>query len=414
MDSPEGPRSNLSDPTARPVVRDEDTFTPTSSMLPPPMPPGGDVEGSGRITRLSLTEMRHSLVEMRRTLLSIPLFNPRWKPWSPARVVRTTLAFAAVMALLVVATFKVQKRWAPLSSAAPAAALVEAPVIAPARAAPPRADDALARDRRSPVAGGLLTIPPAFRSPDGAYDLVIHLHGNTDLVEESYAISGLDAVVVILNLGNGSGVYEDRFANAFSLPEILDRTQTTLEKRGLAHARLRRLALTAWSAGYGGVLKVLEQPALAEKVDAVLLLDGIHVGYQPKSTELYVERLEPFIRFASRAVAGKALFSITHSNITPLGHYAGTHETTDALLRAVSVSRGPAGEAPPMPALFSVEGVIAKKRLIWLQPESEVVQGGLHVRGYGGDQPEHHIAHLVQMSATAVPDLVAWWKRPAN
>jgi hypothetical protein len=296
-----------------------------------------------------------------------------------------------------------------------AAAAPEAPATAaPAPPPPgPRADAALSREFRSPIAGGLLTLPPSFASEDGAYDLVIHLHGNTDLVEESFALAGVNAVVVILNLGNGSGPYEDRFANALSLPELVDRAQATMEKRGLAHATLRRLALSAWSAGYGGVLKTLEQPALAAKVDAVLLLDGIHVGYQPKSTELLVERLEPFVRFARRAVDGKALFSITHSNITPIGHYAGTHETTDALLRAVGVSRGPGGEAPPMPALFSVEGVIAKKRIVWLTPESEAVQGGLHVRGYGGDQPEHHIAHLVQMSATAVPDLVAWWKRPA-
>lgn len=402
MNTPEGPPS---DPAA---IRDEDTLSPTESILPPPP---GEAEGGARISRFSLAEVRASLTEVRRTLVSIPLFNPRWKPWSPARVVRATLAFAAAMSLLVVLTYKAQKRWAAASAMAPATVAADAPEIAPAPAAP-RADAALSRERRSPVAGGLLTIPPGFHSADGAYDLVLHLHGNTDLVEESFAVAGVDAVVVIMNLGAGSGPYEDRFASALALPEILDRAQTTLEKRGLSGARRRRLGLSAWSAGYGGVLKVLEQPSLAEKVDAVLLLDGIHVGYRPGGTELFLERLDPFVRFAGRAVAGQALFSITHSHITPVGDYAGARETTDALLRAVGVPRGPAGPAPEARSLRSIEGVIARKRLVSLTPESESLRGGLHVHGYGGDQPEHHIAHLVQMSATALPDLVAWWRRP--
>jgi hypothetical protein len=77
------------------------------------------------------------------------------------------------------------------------------------------------------------------------------------------------------------------------------------------------------------------------------------------------------------------------------------------------MSRAPLGAADPVntPPLRSIEGVIAKKRLIALNPVTEASAGGLHVRGYAGDQPEHHIAHLVQMSVTALPDLVAWWRR---
>ncbi len=348
---------------------------------------------------------------MRRSVLSLPLFQPRWRPWAPARVVVATLTFALVAAFLVVVTLRVTRRWAlPTPVSHLEMTLPQEPAVVPAPAAP-RADAALSREHRSPLAGGLITLPPAFESEDGAYDLVIHFHGNTDLVEESFAVSGLNAVVVIMNLGNGSGPYEDRFANPLSLPEVLDRTQTMMEKRGLRSPHLRRLALSAWSAGYGAVLKVLEQPALAEKVDAVLLLDGIHVGYQPDSTALIMERLAPFERFAREAVEGRRLFSITHSDITPVGHYAGTHETTDALLRVVGVARVPGGDVPPLPALRSIDGVIARKRILGLEPESTAHAQGLWVRGYAGDQPDHHIAHLVHMSATVLPDLVAWWKR---
>lgn len=287
----------------------------------------------------------------------------------------------------------------------------DAPAAAPAKGAEsaPRADARLAREGRSPLAGGLLIVPPSFSSDDGAYDLVIHFHGNTDVVEESFVLSRINAVVVVLNLGNGSGPYEDRFANPASLPEMLGRVETTLGKRGLARAHRGRLALTAWSAGYGAVLKTLEQPALARDVDAVILLDGIHVGHQPKSTELLSARLEPFERFAREAVEGRKLFSITHSEITPIGGYAGTRETTDALLRSVGVERAPGGETPAFPPLQSINGVIARDKLISLQPKTVAAQGGLRVRGYAGDQAEHHVAHLVQMASTALPDLVSRW-----
>jgi hypothetical protein len=339
-----------------------------------------------------------------------------WRSWEPSRVAATALTFLALVGVLVTLNARSTTHWA-VHMPSPAAFVQAAHrVIDPVRQLRPAprteaaADAALVRDRRSPVSGGLLMLPPSFHSQDGAYDLVIHFHGNTDLVEESFGLAGVNAVVVIMNLGVGSGPYEDRFGNPGALPEVLERTQTTMEKRGLLHPHLRRLALSGWSAGYGAVLKVLEQPALAAKVDSVILLDGIHVGYQPWNNDLIMERLAPFVRFAREAVEGRRLFVITHSDITPAGHYAGTRETTDAVLREVGVERTKGGEAPVMPFLHSIDGVIAKKKLIPMEPETTAIRSGLHVRGFAGDQPDHHIAHLVNMAVTALPDLVERWK----
>jgi hypothetical protein len=313
--------------------------------------------------------------------------------------------------VLVVLTLRVTKRWAPrLVMAAPIPTASDAPVAAPAPP-PVRADAALSRERRSPISGGLLMLPPSFQSADGRYDLLLHLHGNTDLVEESVSFSGLNAVLVIMNLGTGSGPYEDRFANPGTLPEIIDRAQAIMEKRGLARATLRRLALSGWSAGYGGVLKVLEQPALAARVDSVLLMDGIHVGYAPQSHDLLLDRLAPFTRFAKEAVEGRRLFSITHTHITPLGNYAGTRETTDALLRLVGVAREPGGDRHDLPILRSLEGVMPKRLIHALTPETTARRGGLVVRDYPGDQPEDHMLHLMNMAVTVLPDLKTWWAK---
>jgi hypothetical protein len=360
-------------------------------------------------TATPLPSQRLTLSELRQSILNLPVFKPRWKPWSPGQVIAATALFGLFAGFLVVATMRVTKRWTASTAVAATASVATAgPIVTPADQ--PQADAALVRDRRSPLSGGLLLVPPSFHSADGKYDLIIHLHGNTDLVEESFTLAALNAVVVIMNLGTGSGPYEDKFANPMVLPEMLDRVNTTMEKRGLLHPSLRRVALSGWSAGYGGVLKVIEQPSLASRIDAVLLLDGIHCGYKPHSKELWLDRMAGFTRFAQEAVTGKKLFSITHTHIIPIGNYAGTYETTDALLAAVGVTREPGGEAPVMPTLKSVDGVIAKKLLRNLEPETTARRGGLIVRAYSGDQPEDHMAHLYFMAVTVLPDLIAWWK----
>ena len=383
-------------PSIAPRIADDDTYRPTTDH-PPSLAP------QGRISRLSIYAQ---------------VFNPRWKPWSPQKVVTFTMAFGLVMGALVVLfprLYSLTKVHLFRMTATPTVPDEAEPTVTPAPTpGVERADVALVRKGRSPLAGGLLTLPPAFASADGRYDLVIHFHGNTDLVEESYARTPLNAAVVIMNLGNGSGPYEDRFANPLALPEVLGRVQAMLEKRGLRSPVLHRVALTAWSAGYGAVLRILEQPALADQIDAVVLLDGIHCGYKPNSTTLQLDRIAPFERFARAAIDHGKLFSITHSEITPIGKYAGTRETTGALLQLVGVPRTPGGEAPPPVALTSIDGVIARKSLRPLLPRSDTRAGGLHVRGYVGDQPEHHTMHLIEMSETALPDLMQHWAPPTG
>lgn len=386
--------------------RSESSVPPMETPIPPTAP-------SSSRRRLSLHQTYEEFVK------------PRWKPWSLRKALLATAGFALAMGALVLVAPRMQLQNRAQAIVAiistptiPLQAIVpeeKDPVDAPTStlAAEDRADAKLERKGRSPISGGLLTLPSSFASADGAFDLVIHFNGNTDLVEESFNVAKINAAVVIMNLGVGSGVYEDRFNHPAMLPEVLERTRNTLEKRGLRGATLRRLALSAWSAGYGAVARILEQPAMVEKLDAVLLFDGLHCGYTTGTHELSPERLAPFERFVKQAALGKKLFSIAHSNITPDGTYAGTRVVTDALLKSVGVSRTKGGEEPRMPHLASMDGVLPKKSLRPLVPSTEAHLGGLHVRGYSGDQPEHHIMHLVQMSETAVPDLIHHWNAPA-
>jgi hypothetical protein len=103
--------------------------------------------------------------------------------------------------------------------------------------------------------------------------------------------------------------------------------------------------------------------------------------------------------------------SITHSEIRP-GEYAGAGETTDALLREIGVRRLDGGVTPPWIALPALKGAVSKEKLRMLEPKSTARAGGLVVRGYTGVEPEHHMAHLFQMTSTVLPDLAERWASP--
>jgi hypothetical protein len=77
----------------------------------------------------------------------------------------------------------------------------------------------------------------------------------------------------------------------------------------------------------------------------------------------------------------------------------------------VGVRRVPSSTAQPMPVLATMVGVLPRAQMVPLPPLTEAHQGGLHVRGYEGNGPVTHMLHLVQMSTTALPDLVERWKR---
>ncbi len=209
-------------------------------------------------------------------------------------------------------------------------------------------------------------------------------------------------------------MYESRFADPAALPLILARAQTVMESRGLHGAHLGRVAVSGWSSGYGGVIELLAQPAAFDRIEAVVLLDAIHCGWDDSwPRKLKPHQIDPIRRFAARAAEGRALLSITHSEIVTYG-YLNAHQTTNAVLDFLGVARVPSTRAQPMPALVSMEGVLPRAQMVPLPPLTEAHRGELHVRGYDGNGPVTHMLHLVQMATTALPNLVRYWGAPAQ
>lgn len=240
-----------------------------------------------------------------------------------------------------------------------------------------------------------LYLPPWFAARDGGYDLMVHFHGLGKLQEGNIGRAQLNVAVVSVNFGVGSEAYGAGFRDPRSLPKLLDEVQSEIEKSGRApNAKLRRLALSAWSAGEIAVAKVLDVPANAERVDAVLLADGFFTSFSdPRKRLLHVTPLEKFARFANAATKNDKLFAITHTSI-PTGDYPSTTECVGKLLEMTADTKVVSSLVGPrnMREIYSVD------------------HGSFHVKGYDGLRAGDHIRQIQAMGETLYPYLKNRWE----
>lgn len=277
-------------------------------------------------------------------------------------------------------------------------------------AASPRADANLDRSGSSLAGSGVLFVPPSFQSADGVFDLLVFFHGNAELVAQSAAAAHLNALVLVINVGTGSGAYEAHYGVSAMFPHELGRVVEIASSRGLVGARMGRLALGAWSAGYGALLRLLAQNDVRSNVSAVLLADALHSNLKDGfGRTVDIERMAPFVQFAREAAAGDKLFVMTHSEVNEF-RYATTTETASALIQEVGAYRERATDWPDRPSFPLARKVMVQDK--WLEQRSEAHKGHFHVRGYRGEREDDHIAHLAQISKTLFADLVTYWSPP--
>src|SRR5262249_39612943 len=158
-------------------------------------------------------------------------------------------------------------------------------------------------------------------------------------------------------------------------------------------ARIGRIALSAWSAGYGAVGALLRDKDTAARVDAVLLADGLHTNFTKR--HLVDEApLEKYARIAEAAIRGEKLFALTHSSIRTTGS-ANPTETIGALLRMTDTPKTASFAAGPR----TLRQVYVSDR------------GDFHVKGYEGTGVRDHIDHIWGMGDTVLPYLRERWER---
>lgn len=248
----------------------------------------------------------------------------------------------------------------------------------------PRIEKVEVAGRRTELAslrGAVLFAGPKIRA-DKPVPLIIHFHGVSWLMEYHIAKHFPKAALITVNLGSGSRVYGEPFGRAEMFQELIDEAGRKLDlNKGWSS-----ITLVGFSAGYGAIRAILRHDVNFQKVDNVLLLDGIHASYVPEGKRLAdggvikADDLDPYIKFAREAVAGKKKFMISHSEIFP-ATYASTTECVDYLLSTLGLKRKPKLKAGP----------------VGMQQLSEVDVKGFHIRGYAGNTGADHGDQLQAM-----------------
>jgi hypothetical protein len=230
---------------------------------------------------------------------------------------------------------------------------------------------------------GTLYVPPAFTQRD-RHMLVVHFHGAPWLVEHHVKTRLPEAALVTVQIGAGSRVYADAFSKEGVLTALVKEAEGQVSALAGAAVRFEQVALTAFSAGYGAVRSILQDPREYAAVDAVLLADGLHASYAsaavgPRTADLPVDEssLAPFIAFARDAAADRKCMIVTHSEVFP-GTFASTTETADILLRQLGLQR----------RRVLADGPIGMQNL------SEARRGGFVLLGFAGNSAPDHLDHL--------------------
>lgn len=229
--------------------------------------------------------------------------------------------------------------------------------------------------------GSVLFVGDRVRS-DKPVPLIVHFHGAQWLMEYHIARHFPKAALITVNLGSGSRVYGEPFTDPGKFQTLIDEAAEDLQlKRGWSS-----ITLVGFSAGYGAIRAILRHPANFQKVDNVLLLDGIHASYVPEGKRLAeggvikADDLDAYVDLAREAAAGRKQFMISHSEIFP-GTYASTTECVDYLLATLGLKRAAKLKTGP----------------VGMQQLSEVKVKGFRILGYAGNTGADHGDQLQAM-----------------
>jgi hypothetical protein len=234
--------------------------------------------------------------------------------------------------------------------------------------------------RRVQLTDGMLFIPVEVNSGVEDIELTLHLHGAPAVVEKQFVNAKQPGVLANITLPGLSAVYAERFRDTNVLWRILDDSTAQLKPAGSTNGpRIRRVTVTSFSAGFGGVRELLRDPAAFARIDAIVMGDSIYAGFTGDATDRKVnpENMAGFLKFAREAVEGRKRLVISHTQL-PTPTYASTVETADYLIAQLGGRREMISENWP-----------GDLKLL-----SRFQKGQLEILGFAGDTGEEHMKHL--------------------
>jgi hypothetical protein len=217
------------------------------------------------------------------------------------------------------------------------------------------------------------------------YDILIHFHGNKNIIDYVASRYHGHLIAVSITLGAGSSVYSHAFDNPEQFQTLLDSVHIAVTRQLHHSFRIRRIMISGFSAGYGAVRKILSNEKNFNLVDDVLLLDGLHADYIPDRTTLAdggkidSSEYDSFLKFCKLAIQKKShkKFLFTHSEIFP-GTFVSTTESADYLSQELHIKAYPVLKWGPG----------------GMQQISEARKNHFEIMGFAGNSGPDHIDHL--------------------
>lgn len=231
--------------------------------------------------------------------------------------------------------------------------------------------------------------PPWLAPKNGKVDVVVHFHGMSELQEANFAEAQLNAVAVSVNLGVSAGSYGSFTHDPEpALKSLLDHAITL---PALTNVAPGRVALSAWSAGYGSVGPLLRSKAVRDRVDAVLLADGLFTSFlDRRMRKIHADPLRGTLAFAEAATKGERLFILTHTSIAT-ADYPSVWETADFVLHELQIGKRTIPHVTQRPIYEAKKGLFT-------------------VLGYAGVTRGAHVDQIKFMGANMYKPLAERWK----
>lgn len=225
---------------------------------------------------------------------------------------------------------------------------------------------------------------PRSAPPQGSFVLTIHFHTVSWFAIGEHLVRGLESPLLILNFGQGSSVYQRPFLDPLALDRWLGACRKALLAEGMSpRVEISGLDITSFSAGYGAVRELVQQPNSLKLIRRVILADSLYGSLDSNSSFRVAadESILPWLPLAREAAEGKRTLLITVSEV-PTETYANSTECARAIGAKLGLHPTPA--SPELPATRDPHFPL----------RSRIDKGALHIWFYGGEDAQAHLTHV--------------------
>jgi hypothetical protein len=185
-----------------------------------------------------------------------------------------------------------------------------------------------------------LFIPDTLDLTGDDVDVLVHFHGDPATVNNNAGYAGLNAVIVNVTYSGFSSAYSTPFSDPALFGNVMDGALTTLRAQPDVALTVNwdQLSISSFSAGYGAVRKILQQPTYFDQIDGLLMADSLYASFTSSSDHTpLASQMVDFKAYAQAAANGTKTMFVSHSQVQTYT-YANTAETADDLMQHVGVT----------------------------------------------------------------------------